>query len=58
MIPINNGIKPPNWIWIALLSIFSIGIWFDSNSFKEFITLFGVVVLITLINILYWKNNG
>lgn len=54
---LGKGSKPPIWMWCAILLVFGVGIWFDTKNVTEFLTLFSIVLIITIINIFYWENN-
>lgn len=54
---LGKGSKPPIWIWCAILLVFGVGIWFDTKNVTEFLTLFSIILIITIINIFYWEKQ-
>lgn len=53
----NRGMKPPIIIWIIILIVMAIGIWIDRQNIKEFLIMFSIPFVVTIINIIYWNKH-
>ena len=49
--------KPPIIIWIIILIVMAIGIWIDRQNIKEFLIMFSIPLVVTIINIIYWSRH-
>lgn len=53
----NRGMKPPIIVWIIILIVMAIGIWIDRQNIKEFLIMFSIPLVVTIINIIYWSRH-